>query len=231
MMQDIRGDIKMSINTINKCASGFIALSVLISAGLAAVPARADQPVTSYDIPSQYKQWMVGANSRGTITPAPGNYYNLKGLKNRKFFQYEKQGAGRGINLGWTNNATALTAKTKGKWFFHRPGGDKSPLVYGEPIAIAWYRGRSKSNYIRYASRTIGINLDWSKRPVFEWTIFGGKLGEPVRVGQDRVILYNKKHCRPMIYFNRTAGGDIGWPDSKRWNAGVITTGQRKVCF
>ena len=32
-----------------------------------------------------------------------------------------------------------------------------------------------------------------------------------------RVALYNMKGNECLIYFDRTAGGDIGWPTSQRW--------------
>jgi len=68
---------------------------------------------------SDYLVWMIGANKTGvvnavlTLRADPKSYYNLKGLQNRKFFQYERQGKGRGINLGWTKNASAQTAQEK----------------------------------------------------------------------------------------------------------------------
>lgn len=222
----------MSLNKFQNLASKFVALSVLFSVGLSVVPAHADQPVTSYDIPSLYKQWMIGANSRGDLLPGPGHFYNLKNRKRRRFLQYEKQGTWQGINLGWTNNATAQTARVKSKWFFHRPGGDKSPLVYGETIAIAWQRGGISTNkFIRYASRNAGIDLDWSFAPRYEWTIFGGKLGDPIRIGEGWLVIYNKKKCRPLKYFKRKVGGNIGWEDSKRWLGNQIGDGYQNVCF
>ena len=35
------------------------------------------------------------------------------------------------------------------------------------------------------------------------------------------VILYNLKHKMPLMYFDRTRGGDIGWPDSSKWRNDV----------
>ena len=168
-----------------------------------------------------YKQWMIGANKTGFLYPksdwnGPASQsYNLKGLENRKFLQYEKQGWAYGINIGWTDNASADTATAKSKWFFSRQSNSKAAIVYGEPLAMAW--GNSKNSFIMYGHRTIGINLDWTSKPAYEWAILGGTPGQPVRRGVDHVILYNLKNKQPLIRFNRTKGGDIGWPDSKTW--------------
>jgi len=186
-----------------------------------------------------YKQWMIGANKTGYVLtkqawsgPAARNY-NLKGSVIRKFLQYEKQGTWRGINLGWTDNASAHTAIVRSQWYFRRPwgsytdetGANAVPIKYGERIALAW--GSGEKPFIKYASRNVGINLDWSKTPLYEWAILGGKPGEPVKRGEDWVIIYNLKHKRPLMYFDRTAGGDIGWPDSTRWGTGTITNPNR----
>jgi hypothetical protein len=68
-------------------------------------------------------------------------------------------------------------------------------------------------SFLRYEERKAGINLGWSEAPVFEWTIAGGKRGEPVRVGE-RVALFNEREGDCLIHFDRTVGGDIGWPTS-----------------
>lgn len=168
-----------------------------------------------------YRQWMIGANSTGSLYTKPSwngpatSSYNLKGLINKKFLQYEKQGAAGGINIGWTSNASASTAKKRAKWFFSRMSSSKKPIQYGEALSFAW--GGSKSSFLKYSKRTVGINLDWSSKPSYEWTILGGKPGTPVRKGKDLVIIYNIKHQQPLIWFDRTVGGHIGWPDSKTW--------------
>jgi hypothetical protein len=168
-----------------------------------------------------YKQWMIGANSTGFLYPKSSwngpasKSYNLKGLVLRKFLQYEKQGAGRGINIGWTDDASASTATKRAKWFFSRKSNSTKPIVYGEPLSLAW--GNSKNSFVKYSHRTVGANLDWSNSPSQEWAILGGTPGQPVQRGKDWVIIYNLKNKQPLIYFDRTVGGDIGWPDSKTW--------------
>ena len=176
---------------------------------------------------ARYKEWMIGANVTGFVYPnttggPSSRKYNLKGSVPRKFLQYEKQGYFGGINLGWTNTASAGTAIDGAQWIFLRPGGPSAqltPVVYGEPIALGW--SKSGKPFLKYAKRNVGINLDWSG-PVFEWTILGGTPGTRVRRGQDLVILYNLKHKMPMMYVDRTKGGHIGWPDSSKWTQATI---------
>lgn len=176
---------------------------------------------------ARYKQWMIGANKKGFVYPNLSSgpaykKYNLKGTVITKFLHYESQGTFGGINLGWTKTASEGTAIDRAQWFFQRPGGPNqqlSPVVYGEPLALGW--GRGGKPFLKYSKRRVGINLNWSG-PSFEWTILGRKPGERVRRGQDLVILYNLKHKLPLMYFDRTKGGDIGWPDSTRWAQATI---------
>lgn len=171
---------------------------------------------------AESKEWVIGANpgASGHLyakskREGPKSYnYNLKGLVPRKFLHYEKQGYLGGINLGWTDNASAKTGNKRAKWYFTRSSNTQGPILYGEPLAIAW----GKAGYIHYASRNSGINLDWSKNPRYEWKILGGKNGTAVQRGKDKVIIYNTKHKYPLIHFKRKGAGHIGWPDSTDWS-------------
>ncbi|QEG33769.1 hypothetical protein [Bythopirellula goksoeyrii] len=189
---------------------------------------------------AQYKQWMIGANNTGKVThglpkgPLADAQYNLKGLVPRKFLQYEKQGTFGGINLGWTDNASASTATKSAKWYFVATTDGSAPVVggslhFGDPIALAW--GSGKKPYVKYSKRNVGINLNWSSKPSFEWAVLGGVPGSEVRRGEDVVILFNLKHRQPMMYFDRTVGGHIGWPDSRTWNpfSGSLTSKNPKM--
>lgn len=65
----------------------------------------------------------------------------------------------------------------------------------------------------------MGINLNWSDRPVYEWQILGGRQDVAVET-QKWVAIVNLKAAgggEPLIYFDRTRGGDIGWPSSNTW--------------
>ncbi|WPD23695.1 MAG: hypothetical protein SD837_03845 [Candidatus Electrothrix scaldis] len=171
---------------------------------------------------AEFKEWVIGANpgasgylyTKKKWGGAKNYNYNLKGLVPRKFFHYEKQGSLGGINLGWTDNASASTGNKRARWYFTRNSNATGSIKYGEPLAIAW----GKAGYIYYASRNSGINLGWSKKPHYQWEILGGKNGTPVLRGKDKVIIYNTRHKYPLIYYKRTGAGHIGWPDSKDWS-------------
>jgi hypothetical protein len=175
-----------------------------------------------------YKQWVIGANTTGFVeSKSSWNHlaahrYNLKGTDNRKYFQYEKQD---GMNLGWTDNETAQTAVDRSQWFFSWKSGSgvtDNAILYGQPIAIAWGPGSkpflkyAKQPILSYWNRPVGIDLDWSNKPVYEWAILGGRPGTKVKRGVETIILYNLKFKRPLVRFDRAVGGDIGWPGSKR---------------
>jgi len=162
------------------------------------------------------KQWMIGPGSgsiflKRQFDGRPERNYNLRGLEIDRYLQHEKQRFG--INLGWTDDASPQTAAKVRRWFFARESTDDSPLRYAEVVALA---NGGKPSFVRYEDRTVGVNLGWSEKPVYEWKVLGGSPGSPVMQGQ-RVALYNMKGNECLIYFDRTAGGDIGWPTSQRW--------------
>jgi len=210
-------------------------LTLVLAAWLMLPSAQASEPLNFHDasnIVAEYKQWMIGANGSGPVIPHSErdhrSNFNLKGSVPRKFLQYEKQGAGRGINIGWTSNASAKTATKSSQWHFSRKPGANGPILYGESVAIGW--GDGKQPYIRYSKRKVGINLDWSKRPVYEWTLLGGEPQTPVRSGEDWLVIYNLRHNAPLIYFDRSVGGHIGWPDSQKWGLQTVKSiGNRVV--
>ncbi|HLL65717.1 MAG TPA: hypothetical protein VK453_08200 [Micromonosporaceae bacterium] len=156
------------------------------------------------------KQWKILGSTTGPVQI--GTRYQLKNRTIRKFLQYENQGSFGGINLGWTDDAEPATAQRVTHWRFVRAGGQGS-LKYGEHVAIAW-----KDDYIYYGDRTVGINLKWSDSPVQEWQVLGGLPGTPVQTS-DWVSLFNTRSegGAPLIFFDRTRGGDIGWPGSRTW--------------
>jgi hypothetical protein len=143
----------------------------------------------------------------------PGRNYNLWNRRTRDFLRWEHQDWG--INLGWTDDATRKTAGKVSRWFLRRPGTNSSPLRYGEKLALGY--GRDPS-FIRYSHRTVGINLKWDYSPSYEWRLLGGTRNRPVLSGKP-VAIYNDKAGQSgfLVYFDRTAGGDIGWPDSQTW--------------
>ncbi len=173
------------------------------------------------------KQWKIGAGQTGPVlskrrfTDAPERSYSLKGKVPRKYLQSEKQTFG--INLGWTDDAEPETAARVSRWFLATRSGDDR-VSYGEPVALGV--GKPPS-FLRYATRDYGINLEWSTEPVYEWKLLGGAPGDPVQKGE-WLAVFNTRAAggdgpgEPLIYFDRTVGGDIGWPSSKTWGDQAI---------
>jgi hypothetical protein len=172
---------------------------------------------------SPYMQWMIGANKTGLVYPKSSwstgsmqRNYNLKNKTVRKFLQYENMGVRGGMKLDWTDHASANMATQKSQWFFSTPHGSGSvqpPIVYGEPIAMTW---GSKSKFVKFSKQTVGVNLDWSSAPSYEWVILGGRPGTTVKRGKDWIILYNLKINQPLIRFDRKSGGGIGFVGETR---------------
>ena len=170
------------------------------------------------EVAGYLKQWMFDPNhthhplrAKPSFTGPADRNTNLKNSHTRKFLQWEDQDFG--INLGWTDDASPATALRVSRWFFTSPSDDPSPIRYGQSMALGY--GTSPS-YIHYAERTFGVNLDWSATPRFEWKLLGGTIGQEVRSG-DWLALFNQTAGDCLIYFDRTVGGDIGWPDSETW--------------
>jgi hypothetical protein len=166
----------------------------------------------------ELKQWKFSSPAKpshllpkSSFEGPAGRNYNLKNKKVRKFLQGEKQAVG--INLGWTDDAEPATATNAARWFFARKGGGDGPLTYGETVAIG---SGKKPSFIRHEERSIGINLGWSDTPVFEWKLAGGPAGDKIDPNV-YLAIYNENASEFLIFFDRTAGGDIGWPSSETW--------------
>jgi hypothetical protein len=174
-----------------------------------------------------YKQWNIGPITTMPSHPVlpkrkfdrhPERNYALKNKQNRKYLQHEHQTYG--INLGWTDDATDETGLRVSRWFFIRNGDSSEPIKYGETIALG--NGQQPS-YVNFKKRMWGVNLAFEESPSFDWKILGGKPGTPVKT-REWVALYNTKSEKGecLVYFNRNAGVDIGWPSSKRWGKLIL---------
>ncbi|MGI9098148.1 MAG: hypothetical protein ACR2H2_06590 [Solirubrobacteraceae bacterium] len=176
---------------------------------------------TAAETAAHWKQWIIGADVRGRPVLPKHDFggpkdrsYNLKNSKVRKFLQWERQTFG--INLGWTDDAEPETGRKVARWFFARAGNSNEPIKYGESIAIG--NGNDPS-FIYYNHRDIGINLSYSNSPVFEWQLLGGPLKTPVKTGEWLAIFNERSEGgEPLLFFDRTRGGDIGWPSSRTWS-------------
>jgi hypothetical protein len=121
-------------------------------------------------------------------------------------------------DLGWTDDASAATGARVARWFFNRQCAGSGPVTYGEVLAIG---NGNQPSFVKYQERTFGINLGYSDEPHYEWRILGGTPGRPVSCG-DLVAIYNVRATSATVpgllrHFDRTVGGDLGWPDERTW--------------
>lgn len=184
---------------------------------------------TAQTISARFAQWQFGGATAGDVLPLPAfserspHTYTLKGLPPRAYLQYESQTFG--INLGWSDDASPQTAQRVRRWFVARPAGRTDAVRHGERVALA-YGG--EPSFLKYADREFGVNLDWSADPVYEWRILGGAPGTPVRTGRS-VALFNQSadggRGEFLVHFDRTVGGDIGWPSSRTWGEQLRAAG------
>lgn len=130
----------------------------------------------------------------GATTLEDGSGYDVQNSISKNFLGYKSQGTFGGINLGW------LPAKS-GSVSFKKQGG--GTINYGDAIAIKVEGG----GFIQYKSRDYGINLNWSKDPVYEWRIDGGS--GPVKLGV--IKLFNTVAKDNVTYCWRKNGAWLKW--------------------
>jgi hypothetical protein len=178
----------------------------------------------STTIPAEVVIWQFGGKtgnlkSQNAYTTNSG--YNLFCSSNKEYLSYGTELFG--INLDWKK-----TGDEK-KVHFMVPAKQEREILTGEPIAFGIGGGEQ---FLYYASRTLGINLSWSEKPVFEWTICGadGKKGVPIGEGQMYAIVNAKVQPAPdfFIYLDRVPGqADVGWTTSPNWPGKILSNIQR----
>jgi hypothetical protein len=202
------------------CVAALIAFHPFATGQNAIVEAKQGDSVStpSPALLDELRQWKISGPAnpsrllpKSTFDGPLERNYTLKNKRVRKFLQGETQSVG--INLGWTDDAEPATAAKVTRWFFVRNGGGDGPLTYGETIAIGV---GAQPSFIQNKERAVGINLDWSETPVFEWTLAGGPAGQAIDPNK-YLAIYNAKAEEFLIFFDRTAGADIGWPSSMTW--------------
>ena len=89
-------------------------------------------------------------------------------------------------------------------------------LCYGMPFALKV----EDQKYLKYGSRSYGIDLVWSDEPSFEWIFHSEGDSGPIRPNVP-VAIYNKKAGSYIIYGERTYGINLVWAgknvDPKDW--------------
>lgn len=181
------------------------------------------------NIPEKVRVWRFGGKT-GNLksqnrysTSNGGNGYNMLCQTNGKFLTYQERDAG--INLGYTTNAE------EHKIHLRLPDGKERDILTGEKVALGIGGGDA---FLRYAERTLGINLKWTSDPVFKWRIYGatGEKGKPIPTGSWVAIV--NANVEPeadfLVYLDRPVGADIGWTTSPDWK-GKLTNWMTKAAF
>ncbi|HEV7425582.1 MAG TPA: hypothetical protein VGQ46_04390 [Thermoanaerobaculia bacterium] len=166
-------------------------------------------------IPEEVLVWSFGGKA-GKVksqneysTDNSGNGYNMHCRTNDRFLTYVKTTAG--ISLGYESSKDH-------KIHFRVMDGKERPILSGEKVAFGIGGGNA---FLRYAHRTVGINLDWSGNPIFEWLIYSSSAnkGEPIPTGSP-VAMINEK-VQPdadfLVYMDRPGVAHVGWTSSPDW--------------
>jgi hypothetical protein len=157
--------------------------------------------------------WPVSASSRQETWEIlnaridelyPDGSFGLKNTSAGKMLVFQRRT--KGIDLAWRT-----PDNFSGAINFVRRSKSESAIKYGEPIAIHVYRG----GYLRYRQGQYGIDLGWSRTPVYEWQFTGGRPGKPVRtwIGPRNIRqgLYNKTRKAWLVYAAHNHGVGLNW--------------------
>ena len=173
------------------------------------------------NIPGKVLIWKLGGKA-GNLksqnrysTDHTGNGYNMFCKTNSEYLTYKKTNVG--INLGYTTNSG------EHKIHFRLPDGQERDILTGEKVALGIGGGDA---FLRYAHRTVGINLEWASNPAFEWRIYGATIdkGKPIPT-ESWVAIVNEKvepEADFLVYLDRLAGADVGWTTSPDWKGKLV---------
>jgi hypothetical protein len=150
--------------------------------------------------------WMVVPDNANVTTIAPGTAFtfDLVNLTVGEALIYQRRDFG--INLGWGDPAKSSNIR------FVRKSGGRTPIKYGEMMAIGVRGGR----WLYYQKREYGINLGWSDTPKYEWRLDAEPLSQPDK-GSDPVPtvaligLFNTVERDRLMYERRDWGINLKW--------------------
>jgi hypothetical protein len=166
------------------------------------------------EIPAAVLTWQFGGkpgNLRAQNTYTAHSGYNLFCTSKGSFLTYGEQPVG--INLAYTGNPQER------KVHIRLPDGGEREVLTGEPVSFGLGGGKE---FLYYAERTAGINLNWSASQRPEWRIWGptGEPGKPIPTGTPVALLnVNVKPTADfLVHLDRHPGvADIGWTSSPNW--------------
>lgn len=183
--------------------------------------------MSNLEIPESVRIWKIGkdaANIQSWNNYTDNQGYNLFCKTNGEYLTWEKVPIG--INLGYTSDPNV------NKTHFRLPDGAEREILSGEPVAFGIGLGEA---FLKYASRDAGINLTWSKNPVFEWKIFGSnnQVGTPIPENTFVAIVNESVKPTPdfFIHFGRPPGmADVGWTTSPGfWDSALAFADKHKI--
>jgi hypothetical protein len=150
----------------------------------------------------QVRDWSIefrGDKSPGTPGISLGESYLLKNVTVGKHVGYGSREYG--INLIWDSPLPI----DEGNVRFESRGG-RGPLSPGQPVAVFVKGG----GYLYYKTRKYGINLEFSRTPIYEWQVQAGAPGDPIQL-RTKVSLYNTKIQEYVVYCKREYGINLRW--------------------
>jgi hypothetical protein len=179
-------------------------------------------------IPDHVLVWQFGGKAGNLSSQArlasASDGYNLLLRTNNKYLTYDN-GSVAGINVGYTSDPGNK------RIHFRLPDNSEREILTGEPVAFGI---GGDPAFLCYQNQSVGINLVYSKTPVFEWRIgvvASGQKGEPIPLGAWVALLNERVQPEPdfLVYFSRPGGppiggADIGWTTSPGPLAGVLKT-------
>ena len=181
------------------CRNRFFAAAVTFVLALSATSACAGEAAKH---PSDWKILGTGAEVK------PSTPYTLRNITDNNSLRHGERTWG--INLVWDKSTSLNNVRFEPKVAYAPKGtvvrDHRGVLKHGDTIAIHVKGG----GYLRHEQRSVGINLGWSTKPVYEFIIVGGPKGTPVKMGQP-FGLFNVKAKDFVIYAERPAGVSLRW--------------------
>jgi hypothetical protein len=174
----------------------FVAL-LLLSAAFSLAGGRTAEAAGAYVF-----EWRVSGGP-GVSQLNPAEAYWLFSNHNDQYIKYGSRSYG--INLVWSPNVPQRNVR------FIRPpnSGDTGPLKYDEPLAMYIDGG----GYVKYGSRSHGIDLVWSSTPSYEWRIKPQfqNAGEVINPYHYWMGLFNTPKNASLHYATREYGINLAW--------------------
>ena len=180
--------------------------------------------MANLEIPEKVKIWKLGGKTGNIVSQ--NNYsdntgYNLFCQSNNKYLTWKKVPVG--INLDFISDAAVK------KTHFRLPDGQVREIKSGELVAFGIGGGEA---FLKYAHRTLGINLEWKQEPIYQWRIFGAnsQLGTPIAADSPVAVVNDKVEPSPdfLIYFDRPPGmADVGWTTSPDFFNKIVSAAEK----